>query len=188
MKNHRLETERLILRAPKIEDAEEMMEYNQPKEFWQYTTIPVVPPTLERVKSFLTMCIEDSKKEPRQLYYFVIVAKSLNKVIGDFRFYIECLNSLKAEFGYGLSPQLHGKGYMTEALKEVIRFGFEDLKLKRISATAYPENKPSAKVMKKCGFKHEGTLRKNALVRGRYFDEMFFSILQSEYENSLKNI
>lgn len=176
-----LKTERLVLREPVIKDAEQISLYNIEEEFWQYTTIPVVPPSLEGTRDFLQSCIDENAQEPRSLYYFVLVDKELDQVIGDMRFKIEHHDAGIAEFGYGLNPAMHGKGYMTEALREILRFGFEDMQMNRIHAVTYPENIGSIKVMEKCGMTHEGTLRQNEYVRGRLFDEMYFAILKDEY-------
>ncbi len=60
--------------------------------------------------------------------------------------------------GYALSKAAWGKGYMTEAAREVLRYGFEELGLGMISCTCYPSNRRSARVIEKCGFVPEGVL------------------------------
>ena len=70
--------------------------------------------------------------------------------------------------GYALGIRYWGQGYMTEAVRAVIRFGFEKMSLDVISATCYPDNLASRRVLEKCGFQYEGTLhRAEMLYNGR---------------------
>ncbi len=57
-----------------------------------------------------------------------------------------------AEVGYDLNPKYHNKGIMSEALKEVVQFGFEQLDFHCISAYTHKENEGSKKLLEKCGF------------------------------------
>ena len=61
--------------------------------------------------------------------------------------------------GYAISDQHWGNGYMTEAVLGVIKHGFEQCGLDLISAYCYPENLRSKRVIEKCGFVYEGTLK-----------------------------
>ena len=66
--------------------------------------------------------------------------------------------------GYWLDESYWGKGYMTEAVQGVLNYGFEELRLSLITATCYPHNKRSQKVLKKNGFIYEGTLHQAELI------------------------
>ena len=70
---------------------------------------------------------------------------------------------------------------MTEALKEVIRFGFERMSLIRIETKLNVLNLPSERVMQKNGLKYEGTLRKKEFLKGKFIDIKYYSILKDEY-------
>ena len=75
------------------------------------------------------------------------------------------------------------KGYASEAAKEIIRFGFEDLNLHRIFATCDPNNIGSAKVLEKIGMKREGRLRQHKWRKGEWRDSFLYSILEQEYKD-----
>lgn len=60
--------------------------------------------------------------------------------------------------GYALAKRAWGRGYMTEAAREVLRYGFDELGLALVSCTHYSFNDRSRRVIEKCGFMHEGTL------------------------------
>ena len=70
---------------------------------------------------------------------------------------------------------------MTEALEELIRFGFCEARLHRIEAQHEVSNPASGAVMRKCGMRHEGTLRGRLYNKGRYVDVDLYSILREEY-------
>lgn len=77
--------------------------------------------------------------------------------------------------GYALGTAYWGRGYMTEAVRAVTRFGFEKMLLDLISATCYPDNLRSRRVLEKCGFVYEGTLhRAELLFNGEVRDHLHF--------------
>jgi RimJ/RimL family protein N-acetyltransferase len=82
----------------------------------------------------------------------------------------------KAEIGYWLAERYWGKGLMTEIVREVTKFGFDELKLRRIYAHVFPFNKASMGVLKNNGFKFEGILKKDAKKKnGKMLDAHLFA-------------
>lgn len=77
--------------------------------------------------------------------------------------------------GYWLDEAHWGKGYMTEAVKAVLDYGFDILKLSLITANCYPHNKRSQQVLNRLGFKHEGTLHQAELTYdGHLYDHLCY--------------
>ena len=87
----------------------------------------------------------------------------------------------RAEIGYWLGRRDWGQGYMTEALRETIRHGFDDLGMFRIEGFCLPENLASARVMERAGMTHEGTLRHYVWAKKQHHDVRVFSILRREF-------
>ncbi len=83
-----------------------------------------------------------------------------------------------AIIGFGILKRFRGQGLASRAVKEVVTFGFKRLRLHRISGTCRSFNKASARVMENAGLKHEGTLRKNKFMRGRFFDDEVFALVR----------
>lgn len=81
----------------------------------------------------------------------------------------------KAEIGYWLARKYWGKGIMTKVVKEITKFGFGKLGLRRIYAHVFPYNKGSMRVVEKAGYKLEGILRKNVMKDGKPIDEYLFA-------------
>ncbi|MBW3014007.1 GNAT family N-acetyltransferase [Candidatus Woesearchaeota archaeon] len=82
------------------------------------------------------------------------------------------------ELGYAIGKKYWGQGIATKAVKLMIEYGFKKLKTKRIWAGVLSNNPASAKVLKKCGFKQEGRLRKHTFKNGKYYDDLIFGLIK----------
>lgn len=87
--------------------------------------------------------------------YWAITLKENDKLIGTICIWNISSKEAKGEIGYELMPQFQGKGFMTEALKKVIDFGFNDLKLKSLEAFTHAENIASIKLLERSNFKRD---------------------------------
>jgi ribosomal-protein-alanine N-acetyltransferase len=70
---------------------------------------------------------------------------------------------------------------MSEAVRAVIRFAFEDLDLHRLEASYNPANERSANLLKACGFEVEGTVRGSLLINGVWCDHVLTSLLNPDW-------
>jgi ribosomal-protein-alanine N-acetyltransferase len=86
-----------------------------------------------------------------------------------------------AGLGYELGRPYWRQGFMSEALRAVIRFGFERLGLNRIQALVMPGNAASASLLQSLGFQDEGLLREYAFFKGTFQDLHCFSLLKREF-------
>jgi RimJ/RimL family protein N-acetyltransferase len=87
----------------------------------------------------------------------------------------------RAELGYWIGKSYWGNSYCTEAAKEVVKYGFTALGLRRIQATHFVQNPASGRVMKKIGMTCEGCLRQYVKKWGNPIDLKMYSILRVEY-------
>jgi ribosomal-protein-alanine N-acetyltransferase len=90
--------------------------------------------------------------------------------------------SFYSEIGYELGPAYWNKGYMTEAIRAALAFGFEHMDLHRVEANIDPENIGSRRTVEKVGFVHEATLRENWFYAGRFTDSVIYGILKHEFK------
>ena len=107
--------------------------------------------------------------------------KATDEAVGTLGFYNYSEDSKRAELGYDLLIEHWGKGYMTEAVKALLDYGFLRLNLNRIEATVDPENQRSTRLLERVGFVREGCLRERFYYRGRYHDDLFFGMLRKEW-------
>ncbi|MDR1366991.1 MAG: GNAT family N-acetyltransferase [Puniceicoccales bacterium] len=88
----------------------------------------------------------------------------------------------KAELHYWLGKAYWGQGYGTEITHRIIDYTFVDLKLNRLEVNHMSRNIRSQRVIEKCGFKLEGTLRSYVKRFGQFEDVKIYSQLRKEYE------
>ncbi len=116
-------------------------------------------------------------------YSFGIFLRETNELIGQAGFFkVERGPAQKAMIGYSLDQAYNGKGYMTEALKLMVDYGFNELKLHRIEAEVMPHNIGSIKILEKTGFYKEGIARQNVMINGKWEDHQVLAIINHNYE------
>lgn len=84
--------------------------------------------------------------------------------------------------GYWLGEKYQGKGIMSKALKALINYGFNDLKLNRIEIRVAVENKKSKALPERFGFKEEGTLRQVEWLYDHYVDHVIYGLLANDWK------
>ena len=85
-----------------------------------------------------------------------------------------------AELGYWLGEPFWGRGIMTEAVRDFVRWAFEELDLNRIYAEPFEGNTASARVLEKAGFVREGRMRANALKDGKVMDSLLYARVRGD--------
>lgn len=171
-----LETERLRLRGWTLDDLDDFYEYAKrldvgPDAGWKPHACK------DESEKILKSFIENDD-------IWAIELKENNKVIGSVGLHKDMNRSgvNSKILGYVLSKDYWGKGIMPEAVKAVIRYAFEEESLELISVQHFRFNDKSKRVIEKCGFKYEGTLRKGCkLFNGKIVDLVCYSILKEEY-------
>ncbi len=99
-----------------------------------------------------------------------------NKAIGSIGiFRQENIHRQTAELGYYIAEEYWGKGIMTEAVKQICDYVFQNSDIIRIYAEPFSYNKASCRVLEKAGFQYEGTLRSNAVKSGNVIDMKMYS-------------
>lgn len=155
-----LVTDRLILRPVTESDAEAIFEYSQGENVginagWKPHE------SIEETREIMELVFLNQK------FVFAMEVKETRQLIGTIGIIPDPKrqNNKTRMIGYAIGENYWGNGYTTEAVRAVLRFGFEELKLDLISAYCYPYNERSKNVLKKCGFNYEGCLH---LAEERY--------------------
>lgn len=173
-----IETERLLLRKVGLDDAEDVFRYASDPEVTRY------------LHSQPLRSIEDSRKVVRaatddyaagRVRSWGVVHKGDKRLIGTAGFQWWRPESFSANIGYLMAREYWGQGLMPEAVRAVLRFGFERMQLNRIEARLDPENAASARLLEKVGMTREGTLRDDYYIDGAFYDGMVYSILRREW-------
>jgi len=87
-----------------------------------------------------------------------------------------------AELGYWLGVPYWAKGYATEAAREMIRYGFENLHLHRIFASYFKGNDASRRVLEKLGMRYEGCQREHVRKWDRFVDSELYGMLRRDWD------
>ena len=180
-----LYTPRLQLRPFMMDDAQDMFSNWASREIvTRYLTWPTHTSAFETEGIVSAWCV--LYDDPR-VYNWAIVLRDTGTLIGN----ISCVNvsdqNERAEIGYCMSDDYWNQGIMTEALREVIRFLFEDVGLHKVAAYHDARNPASGRVMQKSGMQFEG-LRRGELrgKDGSFLDIVNYGIVREDFTaNSL---
>ena len=154
----RIETERLVLRVPCMEDALAIFTgWAQDKGVTRYLTWRPHE-CIEQTEEFVKSCLFAWEHETR--FPYMITLKHSDEVIGmiDPR-----LEGSKVGIGYRITRPHWGKGYVSEATRAIIAWAFQQPSIYRVYATTDVENIASQRVLEKVGMQCEGVLRKYIL-------------------------
>lgn len=150
----RLETPRLLLRPWREEDAEAL---------YRYASHPEVGP---RAGWPIHTSVDNSREIIREILSapgsYAVVLKETGEAVGSIGLMVGAASNLKlppdeGEIGYWIGVPYWGQGLIPEATRELIRHGFEDLKLKRLWCGYFDGNQQSRAVQEKCGFTYHHT-------------------------------
>ena len=149
-----IETSRLILRPITEADAEDIFEYSKNDNVGVHAGWKAHA-NIEETRELMSIIFLDKEG------VYGIVLKESGKMIGSMGLIDDHKreNNKARMLGYAIGEEYWGKGYTTEAAKTLIEYGFKELDLDLISAYCYPINMRSKRVLEKCGFQYEGTLR-----------------------------
>lgn len=168
-----LETSRLLLRRISLEDVDALFVMRSDKETMKFIPRPVAQKQEGVIALIQRM---DSGIENNETINWGIVLKENNLFIGTIGYVRAKPEDHRAEVGYMIGKTHSGKGYTTEALNEVIKYGFNTMNLHSIEAVIDPGNFASEKILQKCNFVKEGHFKENAFWEGNYLDSVVYSL------------
>ena len=171
-----IRTERLLLRKISMADCADMYEYSSDEkvcEFLLWSPHTRIAETKNKLRNI--------ERKYKQSEFFDWGVEFEGRLIGVVGFTAFSLTDNAGEIGYVFNRKYWGQGIATEAVKAVIKFGFERLNLSRIECRYIKENIASEIVARKCNFIKEGCLRSSLVVKERRRDICVASILSREY-------
>ncbi|MCD6307611.1 MAG: GNAT family N-acetyltransferase [Candidatus Latescibacteria bacterium] len=172
-------TERLIMRPFSVDDGPRVRDLANDRDIAVFT--------LELPHPYMEGMAEEWIAEHREQYengdnivYAVVLAEP-GELVGSVSLKLNRRHE-RGELGYWIGKDFWGRGYATEACRELIRFGFETVGLNRIGAFHFTRNPASGRVMEKAGMRFEGTLRQAVRKWGCFEDVNLYAVLRADFE------
>jgi RimJ/RimL family protein N-acetyltransferase len=176
-----IRTERLILRPPRLSDAEAAYERRSLPEVARYQDWEM-PYTRERAdRSTAKATAMDGPVDGEGWSITVVDAAAPEDILGDL--YVEIKwGGRCGTFGYTFHPDHWGRGYATEAAQAIVRYFFTDIGVSRVEASLHPGNTPSARVLEACGLIFEGLTRESFWVGDECSDDMLYGMTRADWD------
>ncbi|MDF2989760.1 MAG: acetyltransferase [Microbacterium sp.] len=156
-------TPRLVLRPHRADDLEQMLEFHSDPEVTRFIPWPVRD--REATRDALAAKIEQGQlTQPGSWLVLAIEERDSGRLVGEVLLKWVSAEHRQGEIGFVVSRAFQGKGYATEAAGEMLRLGFDELGLHRVTAACLDDNHASARALRRLGFSQEG----------RFVDELWF--------------
>jgi RimJ/RimL family protein N-acetyltransferase len=161
--------------------AEAFAHWNQDMEF--YRLLDNDPARLWSAKKMKEWFEKDIETDSPTFVFFSVRTLADNRLIGFIAFEGINWENRDAMVAIGIGERdCWGKGYGTEAMRLMLRYGFSELNLHRVSLGVFEYNPRAIRSYEKCGFKHEGRDRQFILRDGKRWDMLYMGILRTEWE------
>lgn len=170
-------TDRIHLSEFHLSDEAATIKHFKEKEIYDRTLRIPYPYTEADFQAWLEIVEKATKQQGRPVHWAIRDENEF--LIGGCGFdSLQIGKSHRAEIGYWLAKPYWGRGIMTAVVQRLCEFAFTEFGLVKITAHVFADNAASAKVLDKCGFQHEGYLRKHYLKDGKYLDAKLFALLK----------
>ena len=169
-----LRTKRLLLRPPRLDDADAYFAIASDPEYARFGSRGPV----DR-ESTMRALVRITSFPWRQRPELAIVFGG--QVVGRVMLDVDAQNNI-AVLGYGIGRPWWGLGIATEAAQAALDYAFRELAVYKVWARADPRNLSSLRVLEKLGMRQEGLLRGHLIYRGERVDRVYYGILRPEWE------
>lgn len=170
-----IETERLLLRRLKKNDAAEIFGLRSDVQTMRYIGKDLAVTLSEAVKFIANS--NESLITNNGILWAIELKELPGKLIGYIGHWRLIKEHYRAEVGYMLHPDYWRKGIMKEALAVVVNYGFKEMKLHSIEAHISPDNKASASLLESSGFVREACFKEDFFYNGVFGDTAIYSKL-----------
>jgi RimJ/RimL family protein N-acetyltransferase len=172
-------TARLVLREMETDDWPVVLAYENDERYLRYYVWTERGESL--VRDYVQKLVDWRFEQPRRKFQLAITLPQDGTLIGICGIRRKPDNEFEGDIGYELNPEYWGRGYATEAARAVVAFGFEHLRLHRVSSWCNAANLASAHVLERVGMRQEGRLREDRHYKGRRWDTLLYGLLKHEW-------
>ncbi len=176
----KLNSKRLLLRPISIIDLYDLFQLQSNEKVAKYNTIGI-PDDVNFTQTLIENAVNDTKTYHRTNFWWAVVLKDTNQFIGEVGLNLSLTKYKNGDIFYGIHPDFWGNGYATEAVTAILSFSFVDLNLHRITAGVATENVASIRLLERLGMTREGKHRKILPIRGEWWDNYHYAILEEDF-------
>jgi RimJ/RimL family protein N-acetyltransferase len=179
------EGQKVVLRSFELNDSDYIWKHFNNLKLRQFMG-RALPQSLVEIKEFIQATWVERQRGNR--FFFAFNDKTTGQLIGAVN--LQMLNKISRSACLGIwiyEEKNWEQGYGTDAMRVVLKIGFDYLNLHRIELSVYPDNKRAIHVYEKLGFKIVGEQRERRFMNGKYKNEVLMDILEDEWrENQSK--
>ncbi len=114
--------------------------------------------------------------------------RAVGRVVGEVNLRWTSRTHRQGEVGFVFNPAFHGRGLATEAAREMLRLGFEELGLHRIVGRCDARNDASARLLRRLGMRREAHFVENEMFKGEWGDEFVYAMLAREWRRAAPEV
>lgn len=174
-------TARLLLRPFTMDDLDALYAIQSRPDVTRY--LYWEPRTRDEVSEAIATRVQRTALEAEgDTLVLAIELRETGALVGDVNLHWLSEAHRQGEIGFVLHPDYHGQGYAREAAVEMLRLGFEGLRMHRIIGRCDGANGASARLMERLGMRREAHLRQNEFVKGEWCDEFVYAMLADEWQ------
>ncbi|MFC4061311.1 GNAT family N-acetyltransferase [Planomonospora corallina] len=175
-----IRTERLLLRPFTPADLDALHAIQARSDVARY--LYWEPRDREQTREALeTKTTQTALRDEGQALSLAVELAATGELIGDALLFWHSRTHRSGEIGYVFHPDHHGRGYATETGDALLRLGFDDLGLHRVTGRLDARNTASARVLERLGMRREAHLVENEWVKDEWTDEVVYAILRREW-------
>ncbi|MGW1681852.1 GNAT family N-acetyltransferase [Saccharopolyspora sp. NPDC002376] len=173
-------TDRLLLRPFTLDNADDVWAYQRKPDvaqhlLWEARDREQTEAAVEQ------MTRENALTGDGDCLSLAAVLPDTGQVVGQVELVLLSQANQQGEVGYIFNPDFQGKGLATEAVRAVLRLGFEELDLHRIIGRCSAHNLASAKLMERLGMRREAHFVDSMIIEGTWREELVYAMLQREW-------
>jgi len=177
-----LQTDRLVLRLLRPDDAEDVFRYRSDPEISRYQSWD--PERVSEVAQFIEQMVATELDTPGTWFQLAICARESDELVGDLGLHFPEGHDHEVEIGVTLASQHHGRGFATEALRAAFGFVFDSLGKHRVFGSVDPRNTASLRMMERVGMRREAHFRESLWFKGEWADDVIYAMLRREWSQN----
>lgn len=175
----RYETERLLLRPFVRSDYADYVAYHSQPDVYRY--LLSAPPTERELGEKFARVLDAKFETDSDVYRLAVIAQNGHFVLGEVMIELVNQSAGQGEIGYIFNPEYGRQGFATEAVKEILRIGFEILHFHRLFARLDATNGGSVRLLERLGLRREAHLVQNHRFNETWIDECIYALLRAEW-------